>query len=142
MTKEIPFAQIRRIMKNTPTPQDISKGAVEEMEEVIISEINKCCSKAKKIMGYKNVLTIQPEFLDFDVKDLHEADLAKAPIDRLIRATGIMRIGEGTINKFIKYFNKIIKDITREAEIFSLTEGKKTIMKRHVKYGTINVIEE
>ncbi len=134
---KIPHSQIRRIMENIIV-KSISKKAILKLEELLINEIKKLCKNAKKIMILKKVKTLKPDFFEFELfGKINETSkkISKEPIKRLIHKEKIERIGGMSTEKLINRIVKLIKDITREADLFSDSEGMKTIKERHIEYG-------
>ena len=133
----IPHSQIKRIV-NEETNKYIGDKAISEIENLLILGIKTCCQEAKKIMGYKDKITLKPDYLEFEVIG-NQIEIGRkislAPIKRLIRAEEIERVNNDAVRKIINRLVKLIKDITREASLFSDHEGMVTIKTRHIKYG-------
>lgn len=135
----IPHAQIRRLMREM-TNRNISDKAVIEVERFLLLKIQSYCKEAKKIMGYKKRKSLFPEDLEFKIYgNIGETNkkISLASIKRIIRRENIQLIRNGSTEKIINRLVKLIRDISREADITSESAGMKTIKKNHIKHSLI-----
>lgn len=141
MRNDIPHAQIRRIMDNE-TKRNISKSSIIEVEKILVKKIKLMCEEAKRIMNYKKIITLFPDDLEYKIiGNIEETNkiFSFEPIKRIIRNTGIKRINPDSVKKIINKIVKLVKDLTREGDLFSQSEGMKTIKGDHIRHGSIFV---
>lgn len=91
-------------------------------------------------MNYKNIITLYPEDLEFEIiGDLNETNkmFSFATVKRILRGNEIERINPDSVKKIMNKLVKLIKELTREGDLLSQSEGKSTIQKHHISQGSI-----
>ena len=61
------------------------------------------------------------------------SEIAKAPITRIMKESGAERISDDAKDAIVDYLEKVVKDITIEANIIAQDDKRKTIKKEDIE---------